>query len=75
MTDPLESIRKILEDHRVDDADDGCSCGATRPPGHAHHVADEIIARLGLQRERSGNQIRYVSAWFDDELTKLEGAE
>jgi hypothetical protein len=22
-----------------------------------------------------GTEIRYVSAWFDDELTKLEGAE
>jgi len=26
-------------------------------------------------RENVHNEIRYVSAWFDDELTKLEGAE
>ena len=26
-------------------------------------------------RENVDNKIRYVSAWFDDELTKLEGAE
>jgi hypothetical protein len=75
MTDPVELIRTVLEDHRVDDAGVGCNCGARRPPGHAHHVAEEIVARLSLQRERSGNQIRYVGAWFDDELTKLEGAE
>jgi hypothetical protein len=33
---------------------------------------------LGLRPERAGNtkdEIRYVSAWFDDVLTKLEGAE
>jgi hypothetical protein len=33
---------------------------------------------LGLRPENPVNakgEIRYVSAWFDDELTKLEGAE
>ena len=30
---------------------------------------------MGLQRENVRNEIRYVSAWFDDQLTKLEGAE
>jgi hypothetical protein len=33
---------------------------------------------LGLTQESAGDRrskIRYVSAWFDDELTKLEGAE
>jgi hypothetical protein len=41
-------------------------------------VAEEVVARLGLRPERSiggKDEIRYVSAWFDDELTKLEGAE
>jgi hypothetical protein len=41
-------------------------------------LAQEIVARLGLRPERAGNtkdEIRYVSAWFDDVLTKLEGAE
>ena len=75
MTDPIERIRRILEDHRVDDAGGRCNCGATRLPGHAHHLAEKIVARLDLQREHSGSEIRYVSAWFDDELTKLEGAE
>ena len=30
---------------------------------------------MGLQRENVRNEIRYDSAWFDDQLTKLEGAE
>jgi hypothetical protein len=41
-------------------------------------VAEEVVARLGLRPERAiggKDEIRYVSAWFDDELTKLEGAE
>jgi hypothetical protein len=41
-------------------------------------VAEEVVARLGLRPERAAKlkgEIRYVSAWFDDELTKLEGAE
>ena len=75
MTDPIERIRKVLEDHRVDDASVGCNSAATRPSDHARHVAEEIVAQLGLQRENVRNEIRYVSAWFDDQLTKLEGAE
>jgi hypothetical protein len=30
---------------------------------------------LELRREDVDDKMRYVSAWFDDELTKLEGAE
>jgi hypothetical protein len=30
---------------------------------------------LELRRENVDNKMRYVSAWFDDELTTLEGAE
>jgi hypothetical protein len=69
MTDPIARIRKVLDDHRVDDAGVGCICGATRLSDHARHVAEEIVAQLGLQRENVGNEMRYVSAWFDDELT------
>ena len=75
MTDPIERIRNVLEDHRVDDAGDRCNCGAMRLSDHARHVAEEIVAQLGLRRENVRNEVRYVSAWFDDELTKLEGAE
>ena len=42
------------------------------------HLAREIVDRLGLTQESAGDRsikIRYLSAWFDDELTKLEGAE
>jgi hypothetical protein len=28
-----------------------------------------------LRREKVDDKMRYVSAWFDGELTKLEGAE
>jgi len=76
MTEPIERIRQIVGQHRRDDRNDGvCGCGATGVSDHAAHVADEIVARLGLRRERVENRIRYVSAWLDDELTQLEGAE
>ena len=42
------------------------------------HLAQEIVDRLALTQESAGDRsikIRYLSAWFDDELTKLEGAE
>ena len=55
-----------------------CQCGAEELSDHSRHLAQEIIARLGLRPERAANakdEIRYVSAWFDDVLTKLEGAE
>ena len=42
---------------------------------HCSHVAQQIVDRLELRKEAVGNKTRYVSAWFDDELTKLEGAE
>jgi len=41
-------------------------------------VAEEIVDRLKLRPESVNNvrnEIRSASAWFDDELTKLEGAE
>lgn len=64
MTDPIERIRQIIDRHDPDG-----------PADHAHQVAADIVARLGLRREQVDNKIRYVSAWFDEELTTLEGAE
>jgi hypothetical protein len=82
MTGPTEHIRQIVDHHCKDDRADGagrsCGCGAEGLPDHSHHVAQEIVDRLGLTQESADDRsrkIRYVSAWFDDELTKLEGAE
>ena len=79
MTDLVEHIRGILERHRIDDrcniASAGCSCGAVDPADHYRHVAQQIVDRLKLRKEAVGSETRYVSAWFDDELTQLEGAE
>ena len=82
MTDLIDRIREIIERHRVDDFTTAtrhpCQCGAEERSDHSRHVAEEVVARLGLRPERAiggKDEIRYVSAWFDDELTKLEGAE
>jgi hypothetical protein len=79
MTDLVEHIRGILERHRIDDrsniANAGCSCGVVDSADHYRHVAQQLVDRLELRKEAAGNKTRYVSAWFDDELTKLEGAE
>ena len=64
MTDPIERIRQILERHQP-----------FGESGHAHHVAEDIVSQLELRRENVDNKMRYVSAWFDNELTNLEGAE
>ena len=64
MTEPIERIREILERHQPHVQSD-----------HARRVAEDIVARLELRRETVDDKMRYVSAWFDDELTKLEGAE
>ena len=64
MTEPVERIRQILERHQPYGQSD-----------HARQAAADIVARLELRRESADNKMRYVSAWFDDELTKLEGAE
>jgi hypothetical protein len=64
MTDPIERIRQILESHHPYAQSD-----------HAQHVAEDIVGQLELRREKADNKMRYVSAWFDDELTNLEGAE
>ena len=82
MKDLIERIRQIIDDHgeddRAEDAGRTCGCGATRLSDHSRHVAEEIVKRLGLTGERvdrARNEVRYVTALFDDELTKLEGAE
>lgn len=79
MTDLVEHIRGILERHRIDArsniANAGCSCGVVDSADYYSHIAQQIVDRLKLRRESVGNETRYVSAWFDDELTQLEGAE
>jgi hypothetical protein len=64
MTNPVERIRQILARHHP-----------YGESGHARHAAEDIVAQLELRREKVDSKMRYVSAWFDDELTKLEGAE
>jgi len=78
----IDCLREVIERHRVADFTGAtghpCRCGAQEPSDHSRHVAEEIVARLGLRPQRADDvkgQIRYVSAWFDDEMTKLEGAE
>ena len=70
---------RLLDHHRIDDerntADVGCGCGAASLPDRSRHMAQQIVDSLGLRKEAVGTEIRYVSAWFDDELRKLEGAE
>src|ERR1700692_900156 len=93
MTDLVERIRRIIEQHRevdrggderlreeqrADAAGVGCGCRAEGISDHTRHVAEEIVVRLKLRPETDDNvrnKIRYASAWFDDELTKLEGTE
>jgi hypothetical protein len=64
MTDPIDRIRKILQRHHPYTQSE-----------HAQHVAEDIVGQLELRRETADDKMRYVSAWFDDEITKLEGAE
>jgi hypothetical protein len=93
MTDLIERIRRIIEQHREVDRDHderlreeqradapcvACSCLAEGLSDHPRHVAEQIVDRLKLRPESVNNvrnKIRYASAWFDDELTKLEGRE
>jgi hypothetical protein len=82
MTELVDCIREVVERHRKADSPaangDSCQCGAKELSDHSHHVAQEVIARLRLRPEPPSNvkdATRYVSAWFDHELTALEGAE
>ena len=86
MTDLIAHIREVIDQHGERDFhDDGgvsCGCGATHLSDHSGHVAQAIVSRLGLRPEAADNvrkavsdKVRYVSAFFDEELTVLEGAE
>jgi hypothetical protein len=86
MTDLIAHIRDVIDQHAKpdcgDDAGLSCGCGATGLSDHSSHVAQAVVDRLGLRRESADNvrkavtdNVRYVSALFDEELTILEGAE
>ncbi len=90
MAGPIEHIRQplidricqIIADHRAGglgpDARLTCSCGAQGLCDHPRHVAEQIVDGLGLEPhsiDEVKKRIRFASAWFDWELTKLEGAE
>jgi hypothetical protein len=67
MSDLVERISRIIAHHKAHEGDDGvvaCSCGAEEVSDHSRHVTEHVIEHL-----------RYASALFDQELTKLEGAE
>ncbi|HWT49795.1 MAG TPA: hypothetical protein VN255_14890 [Mycobacterium sp.] len=82
MPDLTEAIRQLIESHRPtshpDDAELSCSCGARGLSDHPRHVAEQIIDRFGLKPQNVDEvkqQIRYATAWFDWEMTKLEGTQ
>ena len=79
LPDIIGPIRQVIEDHRrADDDRNACRCGAEGIADHPRHVAERIIDRLGLKPDDIDDvkqQIRYATAWFDWELTKLECAE
>ena len=88
MPDPVERlrytvvdrIRQIIDEHRAsgEDAHVACSCGAQRLSDYPRHLAEQIVDGLDLKAEATDhvkNQIRYATAWFDWELTRLEGAQ
>jgi hypothetical protein len=90
LADLIERIRRIIEQHREVDRDrderlreeqraaPGVACSCLAEGLSDRHVAEQIVDRLKLRPESVNNvrnKIRYASAWFDDELTKLEGAE
>jgi len=82
MSDLIERNRYLIDGHRASDRDndDGVACGC-RADGlrdHSRHVAEQIVERLGLKPEsvnEISNELRYVSAWFSDELTKLAAGD
>jgi hypothetical protein len=90
MPDPADRIRQTLiervrqivdqqhESRRGDDGQAACSCGTARLPDYPFHVAEQIVDGLDLKaevRDHVKRQIRYQTAWFDWQLTRLEGAE
>jgi len=89
MADPLEHIhqrlvervRQIIDDHRADGLGSAgrltYSCGAEGLSDHPRHVAERILDELAVKPDidKVKKRVRYASAWFDWELTQLEGAE
>ena len=77
----IERIRGIVDEHRKigggGDTQVACSCGARGLSDHSRHVAEQLADGFGLKPDvdHIKKQIRYASAWFDSELTQLEGAE
>ena len=77
----IERVRQIIDDHRAaglgPDALLMCSCGAERLSDHSRHVAEWVVDGLAIKPDidEVKKRIRYASAWFDWELTQLEGAE
>jgi hypothetical protein len=78
----MERIRQIVGEHRErhdSDSDQAaCSCGAQPLSDYPRHVAEQIVVGLDLRAEATDHvekQIRYATAWFDWELTTLEGAQ
>ncbi|MGO9926904.1 MAG: hypothetical protein ACLPLP_12470 [Mycobacterium sp.] len=82
MPDLVAAIRQIIENHRatgqLDDPEVSCGCGTEGLRDHPRHVAEQTVDELGLIPEKIDEvtkQIRCATAWFDWQLTKLEGAE
>jgi hypothetical protein len=79
MPDLVEHIRGILKCRRIDGrsnvANAGCGCGIVDSAEYYRHIAQLIVDRLELRKEAISDETRYVSAWFDDEPTKLEANE
>ena len=76
----IERIRQIIDQHRAsgDDTEVACSCGTQRLSDYPRHLTEQIIDGLDLKADATDhvkNQIRYATAWFDGELTQLEGAQ
>jgi len=79
VADLIEHIRQLLADHRTDNLSNTsraeCTCSAQSLAHYSRLLDQRIVDCLDLRAEMAGNEICYVSAWFDDELTKLGGAE
>jgi len=76
----FERIYQIIDEHRTsgDDTEVACSCGTHGLSDYPRHLTEQIIDGLDLKAEAADhvkNQVRYATAWFDWELTQLEGAQ